>query len=86
MAIRTGYLNFDGTWLQDQYIRVHEVMLAKDRMHVLIGVFLDKPAAEEAPHTIEPVRELPFDLLSDKNVWQQAYDGIKVHFPHAIDC
>ena len=71
----------DRTTFPQQYVRVESVRTSKQHMFVDVGVHLSEQTSKEIPpHRIESV-EGDFDMNSDKNLWEQAYEYIKQRWP-----
>lgn len=84
MAIITDIVT-DRTSFPQQYVRVEAVRADKAMMFVDVGVHLSEQSSKEVPpHRIEQVIG-EFDLYSDKNLWQQAYEYIKRRWPDHTD-
>lgn len=84
MAVIKTITTPEGVVFQDQYCRVLEVRVTKDRMHYLVGIYFNQAATENPPHRAENF-EAPFDLFSEQNVWQQAYADLKTNWSDAVD-
>lgn len=80
MAIITDIIT-ERTTFPQQYVRVESVRSEKEKMIVDVGVHLSEQTSREIPpHRIEHV-EGPFDMYSELNLWEQAYQYIKQRWP-----
>lgn len=87
MSIIANYVGFRGQFFRDQYIRVDKIsILNKVDMGIEVGVYFSKEIAaqEQIPHSVETFYGA-YDLLSELNPWQQAYNIVKLNFPDYLD-
>lgn len=84
MAVISTYIYNTGSVFENQYCRIEQVEVKKDKMKYEVGIYLGDYATDNPPHAIESF-ESSFDLYSDKNVWQQAYEDLKTHWTDTVD-
>jgi hypothetical protein len=84
MAVIKTITTDRGVVFPDQYCRVDEVTTDKTTMRYTVGIYFSRAATELPPHRVE-MFEASFDLYSSLNVWQQAYEAIKVIWADTID-
>lgn len=84
MALIYTFVTERGVVFPDQYCRVMEARVEKERMQYTVGVYFNKAATENPPHRAESF-EAPFSLISNQNVWQQAYADLKTQWTDTVD-
>lgn len=84
MAVIKTITTERGVVYPDQYCRVDAARVEKNSMRYDIGIYFNQAATENPPHRVETF-EAPFDLFSDQNVWQQAYENLKNIWTDAVD-
>lgn len=84
MAVIKTITTERGVVYPDQYCRVDSARVEKNHMRYDIGIYFNQAATANPSHRLETF-DAPFDLLSDRNVWQQAYADLKTNWPDAVD-
>lgn len=84
MAVIKTITTERGVVYPDQYCRVESARVEKTQMQYDIGIYFNKSATENPPHRVDTFGAV-FDLYSDQNVWQQAYENLKNIWPDAVD-
>lgn len=84
MAVIYTFTTERGVVFPDQYCRIEEAVVDKNKMRYTVGVYFNKEATANPPHRAE-IFETSFDLYSDQNVWQQAYNDLKTQWVDTVD-
>ena len=86
MAIITDITTDSGYVFRQQYCRPDSIQVEKVTMTIYMGVYESHERASEGgiPHRVEMVHG-PFDINSERNLWQQAYSIMKSKWPEYTD-
>ena len=88
MAIIATYIDDRHYVYPDQYINIHMVFASKSSMDVEVAIYHSQKSFEDGqpPHTTHTIRNVTFDMFDSKNLWQQAYVGVKEFWTEFTDC
>ena len=88
MAVIATYVDDRDYVYPDQYINIHKVTASKTSMDVDVTIYHSQKSFEdgEPPHTAHTIRNVAFDMFDSRNLWQQAYVGVKAFWPDSVDC
>ena len=84
MAVIHNYIYPSGSEFPQQYCRIETAFVTKTTITYSVGVYLNKDATDNPPHALDQY-EADFDLYSELNVWQQAYEALKQRWPDTVD-
>ena len=86
MAIRTLIVGERGEQYPDSYCRVERVMATRNQLQVEYGVYRTTEDAQNgnSPFLIFDIHG-EYNVIDDRNTWQQAYEIIKRRHPDSTD-
>lgn len=86
MAIQTIIVGERGEIYENSYCRVERVMATRNELYVEYGVYRTTEEAQNGspPFLIFDVRG-EYNIIDDRNTWQQAYEIIKRRHPDSVD-
>ena len=86
MAIRTLIVGERGEQYSDSYCRVERVIATRNELHIEYGVYRTTEDAQNgnAPFLIFHIHG-EYNVIDDRNTWQQAYEIIKRRHPDSTD-
>jgi hypothetical protein len=86
MAIQTLIVGERGERYENSYCRIERVLATREQLHIQYGMYLTEEDARNGnpPPLIFDIYG-DYNIIDDRNTWQQAYDIIKRRHPDSVD-
>jgi len=86
MAIQTLIVGERGERYENSYCRIERVMVTRNEIFIEYGMYFnqEQAIAGNPPPLVFSIHG-EYNIVSDKNTWQQAYEIIKRRHPDSLD-
>ncbi len=86
MAIQTLIVGERGEQYENSYCRVERVLATRKELHIEYSMYLKEEDARNGyPPPLAFTIQGEYNIIDDRNTWQQAYDIIKRRHPDSLD-